>query len=131
MASARRQMSNTLGNYAHLRTVPAFIGIFFAVASLYSFGGISSVELVWLEYTLTTQHASLGSLGAYVLAFASSDTKSFDRYEDWEKVAITAGPAVILGNQYVGMFADAVADSTALAVIAFIATIVSWGVAVR
>jgi hypothetical protein len=115
-----------------LRTIPAFLGIFFAIASLYQFGGISEVHLVWLDYTLTTQHAMFGSLGIYAVAFASSETRNFEYYEDWEKGVIAAGPALIVAHQYLPYVTDLFASNTPLVpVIGFIIALASWGAAVR
>jgi len=128
----RNSMKGTLSDYSHLRTVPAMMSIFFALASLYQFGGIAQVELVWLGYTLDTMHAMLISLGTFMVAFASSETKEFDRYEDWEKVTIAAGPALILGTEYVSEVSDIVMNSgDMVAAAAFFVTVASWGVAVR
>jgi hypothetical protein len=130
--ASRNSVSNLASDYANLRTIPAILGIVFGLASLYQFGGIATVELVWLNYTLGTQHAMLISLGTYAIAFASSETKSLEYYEDWEKVLIAAGPALIVGQQYVGFIGDMIANNgTAGGVVAFVIALVSWGVAVR
>lgn len=121
-----------MDDYANLRTIPAFLGIFFALASLYQFGGIATVELTWLSYTLTTQHAMLASLGTYAVAFASSETKSFEHYENWERGMIAAGPVLIVGHQYVPFVTDAIANnSPAGGILAFVVALGSWGVAIR
>ncbi|MUW13734.1 hypothetical protein GJ633_02975 [Halorubrum sp. CBA1125] len=131
-SSYSRSMGDTLSDYTHLRTLPALLSVVFIMAGLYQFGGISEVMLTWLDYTLTAEHATFISLGAYAIAFASSETKQFDRYEDWEKVAIAAGPVVIVGYQYVPQIADIINTSSNLGpIVAFLATVVAWGVAVR
>lgn len=124
--------SGLMDDYMNLRTIPALLGIVFALASLYQFGGIATVELTWISYTLTTQHAMLVSLGTYVAAFASSETKDFQYYEDWEKVLIAGGPALILGHQYVQFVNDAIANNSPTAqILAFVIALTSWGVATR
>ncbi|OYR65300.1 hypothetical protein DJ79_08755 [Halorubrum ezzemoulense] len=131
-SSYSRSMSDTLSDYTHLRTLPALLSVVFVLAGLYQFGGISEVMLTWLDYTLTAEHATFISLGAYAIAFASSETKQFESYEDWEKVAIAAGPLVIVGYQYVPQIADIINTSSNLGpIVAFLATVVAWGVAVR
>ena len=131
-SSYSRSMSDTLSDYTHLRTLPALLSVVFILAGLYQFGGISEVMITWLNYTLTAQHATFISLAAYAIAFASSETKQFESYEDWEKVAIAAGPAVIVGYQYVPMVSDLINTSSNLGpIVAFFATVVAWGVAVR
>ncbi|WP_200531986.1 hypothetical protein [Halorubrum sp. LN27] len=133
MASSYSQsMGDALSDYTHLRTLPALLSVVFVLAGLYQFGGISEVMLTWLDYTLTAEHATFISIGAYAVAFASSETKQFDSYEDWEKVAIIAGPLVIVGYQYVQPVADVINTSSNLGpIVAFLATVVAWGVAVR
>ncbi|TKX64502.1 hypothetical protein, partial [Halorubrum sp. SP9] len=105
-SSYSRTMSDTLSDYTHLRTLPALLSVVFVLAGLYQFGGISEVMLTWFSYSLTAQHATFVSLGAYAIAFASSETKRFEHYERWEQIAIAAGPAVIVGYQYVPQIAD-------------------------
>lgn len=126
--------SSMLDDYMTLRTLPAMMSVVFVLASLYQFGGIATVELVWLSnYTLTAEHSVLASMGTYVAAFASSETKRFEAYEDWEKIAIALGPAVILGQQYVSEIDSLLLDlGDPLGYqIAFFVSVVSWAVAVR
>lgn len=131
--SYQKRASGMVSDYMNVRSLPAMLSVAFVAASLYQFGGITTVQLPWLSYTLTTQHSLLVSLGAFAAAFASSETKSFEYYEDWEKVAIVAGPAVILGNEFfqpVNDFLISLGDPLGMQ-LAFIATVVSWGVAVQ
>jgi hypothetical protein len=127
-------MSGLVKDYANIRTVPAFLSIAYALASLYQFGGIASVELVWLSnYTLTAEHAVITSMGTFVVALASSETKSFEMYETWEQAAIALGPAVILGDYLTTEVTDllmGLGDPLGMQ-IAFVATLASWTVAVR
>jgi len=126
--------NRTIGNYMELRTLPAMLSVAFVVMSLFQFGGISTFSLNWFGgYDLTTQHAVLGSAAVYLVAFMSSETKSFARYDDWEKIAIALGPAVMLGNEYVTEVNDLLLDlgDPFGFQVAFFLTIVSWGVAVR
>ena len=125
-------VGNVLSDYTHLRTLPALLSVVFIIAGLYQFGGISEVMLTWIDYTLTAEHATLISLAAYVIAFASSETKQFDSYEQWEQVAIALGPVIIASYQYVPQVADVINTSSNLGpIVAFLATVVAWGVAVR
>ncbi|ACO54898.1 VP3 [Halorubrum pleomorphic virus 1] len=126
-------VSGTLSDYTHLRTLPALLSVVFVIAGLYQFGGISDVTITWLSnYTLTSTHAMGASIGAYALAFASSETKQFDNYQDFEKVLIAAGPAVILGYEYIQPVTDLInTTSNAGPIAAFVVTVVAWGVAVR
>ncbi|KAA9406704.1 MULTISPECIES: hypothetical protein [Haloarcula] len=131
--SYQNRASDMVSDYMNIRSLPAMLSVAFVAASLYQFGGITTVELPWLSYTLTTQHSLLISLGAFAAAFASSETKQFEYYEDWEKIAIALGPAVILGNEYlpaVNDFLTSLGDPLGMQ-LAFLATVVSWGVAVQ
>lgn len=133
MATSNR-MTGMLGDYAHLRTLPAMLSVVYVLAGLYQFGGVSDVTLVWLSnYTLTAEHATFAGIGTFLVAFASSETKSFDRYETWEQAAIALGPLVIIGQQYMTEIDSLLMDlGDPLGYqIAFVLTVASWGVAVR
>jgi len=134
MAMNHSSASEIVSNYANIRTLPAMLSVVFALASLYQFGGIATVELVWLSnYTLTAEHAVIASLGTFIVALASSETKSFEYYETWEQVVIGLGPVVILGDYLTAEVTDLLmgfGDPLGMQV-AFLATIVSWTVAVR
>ena len=129
---ATRSMSSLTNDYMELRTIPALLGIVFAIASLYQFGGISEVHITWLDYTLSAQHAMFVSLATLLVAFASSETKQFEAYEDWEKVLIAAGPVLIVSQQYVNEVADIIANNDPTGgIVAFVISVMAWGVAVR
>ncbi|ACM57335.1 hypothetical protein [Halorubrum lacusprofundi] len=131
-SSYSNSMGDALSDYTHLRTLPALLSVVFILAGLYQFGGISEVMLTWIDYTLTAEHATFISLAAYAIAFASSETKQFESYEQWEQVAIALGPIIIAGYQYVPQLADLINTSSNLGpIVAFLATVVAWGVAVR
>jgi len=131
-SSYSNSMGDALSDYTHLRTLPALLSVVFIIAGLYQFGGISEVNLTWIDYTLTAEHATFISLAAYAIAFASSETKQFESYEQWEQVAIALGPVIIAGYQYVPQLADLINTSSNLGpIVAFLATVVAWGVAVR
>ena len=132
MAYSSRSPGQVLSDYAHLRTIPALLGIVFSLSSLYQFGGISQVNLTWLDYTLTSEAAMMGSLLVFVVACASSETKDFDYYDGWEKALVAAGPVLIVVHQYVGAISTFIANNSPVAgMLAFLITLTSWGVAVR
>lgn len=125
--------TSIVDDYMTMRTLPALLSVAFALASLYQFGGIATVELSWIGYTLTQEHSVLVSLGVFAAAFASSETKMFENYEDWEKVVIAAGPGLIVGVHYVQAIDDFLmnlGDPLGYQ-LAFLVTIASWGVAVQ
>jgi len=136
MTTHKRTISNALGEYASLKTLPAIFSVAFVATSLYQFGGITEITLVWLSnYSLTAEHAALAGILVYAAAFMSSETRRFENYEDWEKIAIAAVPATTLGYQYVDQVATFINDlggtSPLGAQIAFAVTIFGWFVAVR
>jgi hypothetical protein len=124
--------SGLVSDYAHLRTVPALLSIFFAMASLYQFGGVTELHFAWFDYTLTAQHGLVASLGIFALAFASSETRRFDHYADWEKVLIGTGPVLLVVHQYVDPINTAFANNAPwLPIVGFLVSIAAWSVAVR
>jgi hypothetical protein len=133
MTSYRNSMSGVVGDYSQLKTIPAMLGILFTLSSLYQFGGISEVHLAWIDYTLTTEHAMMVSLGTFLVAFASSETKSFERYDDWEKGFIAAAPGLVLlyeVTQFVPDLLLGLGDPLG-PMLGFLVTVAGWGVAVR
>jgi hypothetical protein len=129
---ATSTVSRRLSDYSHLRTLPAMLSVVFVGSSLYQFGGVAELHFVWLDYTLTTTHGVFLSLLAYAVAFASSETKQFEHYEDWEQAVIASGPALIILHHMFTYVQDLVAtDSHTGPILAFAVTVVSWGVAVK
>ena len=129
----QNRASSIVSDYANMRTLPALLSLAFVAASLYAFGGISEFTLTWVDYTISTEHTVLISLGAYAAAFASSETRQFQSYDQWEQVAVALGPAVILGYEYVPQVTDFITglgDPLGMQ-LAFVATIVSWAVATQ
>lgn len=128
------KMNGMMGDYLNARNIPMILSGAFLLASLYQFGGVGTITLNWLgNYTLTADHAIMVSLGAWAFAFASSETKELQYYEDWEKVAIALGPTVILGEYLSTEMTDfllSIGDPLGMQ-LAFFAAMVSWGVAVR
>ena len=129
---ATNSMSGMVNDYAKLRTLPALLSVLFIATGLYQFGGISQFTIQWgLAYTITTQHAVIVSLAVFAVAFMSSETRSFDRYETWEMIAIGAAPVLIVGYEYVNTINNAIAGNQTMQILAFLVTVVGWGVAVR
>lgn len=128
-----RSMSGVMNDYMNLRTLPAAIGIAFTVMSLYMFGAVEGLTIGWgINYTLTTSHALWGSLAAYALAFASSETRDFAHYERWEQGLIAAGPAIMVASEHWTWFSDQMAaNSPTLSIVAFFVSFASFGVLVQ
>ncbi len=126
-------VKGVVSDYTSLKTIPALLGILFALSSLYQFGGISEVHLAWLDYSLTTQDAMVASLGTFAVAFASSETKEFDSYDGWEKVLIAGSPGTILLFEMTDIVPDLIlglGDPLGY-ILAYLVTIAGWGVAVQ
>jgi hypothetical protein len=66
------------------------------------------------------------------VAFASSETRDFQRYETWEQLMIGLAPVLILGAEYIDFISQAFADhDPTLGIIAFVLSVAAWGVAIR
>jgi hypothetical protein len=136
-SSYSNTLTGALGEYTSLKTLPAIFSVAFVLTSLYQFGGITEITLTWLgNYSLTAEHAALGGILVYAAAFMSSETKSFEHYEQWEQVSLALVPTVTLGYQYVGQVTDFInglggTGSAIGAQLAFGLTLFGWFVAVR
>ncbi len=53
-----------------------YLSAAYPLPGLFQFGGIATVELSWLPYTLGAEHAVLVSMGAYVLALEALVTST-------------------------------------------------------
>lgn len=133
MTYHRSSVSETLNDYANIRSIPALLSVLFIVSSAYQFGGIGSISFEWIDYTLTVGDAALISLGTYLVAFMSSETKRFENYEQEEQALIIAGPLVVFGQQYITAIDDLLLElGDPLGYqIAFVLVVISWTVAVR
>ena len=135
-SSYSSSVSDALGDYANLKTLPAIFSVAFVATSLYQFGGITEITLTWLSsYSLTAEHAALGGMAVFAAAFMSSETKRFEHYENWEKAAIIGVPGITLSYQYVSEIQTTIADlggtSPLGEQLAFALTLFGWFVAVR
>lgn len=126
-------MKSTASDYLNVRTVPATLSVVFIIAGLYQFGGISQVSFPWVNYTIQASHAVLASAATLVVAFMSSDTRDFERYDTWEQIVVAAGPVTILGYEYVPFVSDFIVglgDPLGMQ-LAFIVTVASWTIAIQ
>lgn len=127
-SSYQSRASGIVSDYANMRTIPAMLTLAFVASSLYAFGGITEFTLVWIDYTISTEHTALISLGAYAAAFASSETRQFSNYSQEEQLAVALGPAVIIGYEFIPQVNDFIVglgDPLGMQ-LAFAATVVSW-----
>lgn len=132
MAYNRQSMTGIIDDYSNLRAVPALLGMLFGLFGLYQFGAFSTLELAWFNYTIQTNHVMLGSLGIFALAFMSSETKSFERYDDWEQGLIAASPVLIVTYEHVQFVTDLVNNTEPWTqILAFLITVAGYGVAMR
>jgi len=117
-----------------LNTVPALFGILFAVAAAVQFLGatISVAPTADLSYTLEGTHAVGLSLVSLLVAFASSDTRSFEHYETWEQGAVALGALAIIGTEYVTEISDFLANNQPYTGLAMFAIgMMAWGILSR
>jgi hypothetical protein len=131
-SSTADMLNSKMTDYTQLKTIPSVLSIAFAIASLFAFGGIASVELSWIGYTLTADHSIMLSLGVYAAAFASSETRQFSNYSQAEQALIALAPALLIGN-YLGIVVPGLISSHGqLAEMAmFVGCLAGWGVAVQ
>ena len=130
---ASSSISRYTDDYMNMRTLPAMLSVVFIVFGAFSFGAVDAITFNWFDYTFQNEHAVIVSLGAYVAAFASSETRRFESYEGWEQAAVAAGPIVIVGHAYVPQINDfilSIGDPLGNQ-IAFALTLVSWAVATQ
>jgi len=129
-----RSLSSAMSDYSNIRTIPAMVSAAFIALSLYQFSAIDPISFNWgLNYTFAASHGALGSLGAYLIAFMSSETKDFQYYDDWEKVVIFLGPALTFGWHYVDQVQTWMLElgDPLGAQLAFVLVMLSWVVIVR
>lgn len=124
--------NSLLSDYANLRTLPALTSAALIALSAQLYQAIPQLTLNWFNFTVSNQGALLGSLLIYVIAFASSETKSLEYYENWEMALISSGPGLMLLYQYIPYVQDQfAANSPTFSMIAFAFSVVSWGVMVK
>lgn len=123
--------ARTVADYSQLRTIPAILGVVFTVCSIFQFGGMAAPELLWVDYTLSQLHAAALSMVVMLVAFMSSKTKEFAHYNWWEQVLIPIAPVLILGHQFVDPVGAAIDAEQSRQIVATLASLLSWGAAVR
>lgn len=123
--------SSFLADYTQLNTIPAVSGILFAVSSGVQFLG-ASITLQYPAYTFPSEHAMLVSLGALLVAFASSDTKDWRYYDQWEQVLVALAVVLMIGAEYLTEISTLISNNNPTAgVLAFLITVAAWGVLAR
>jgi hypothetical protein len=133
MSNYRSKGESLLQEYGQIKSIPATLSAAWLATGLYGLGGMKAIEFVWINYTLSPAHATLGGLLVYLLAFMGSETKQFENYEPVEQLLVVAGPAVFAAEAYFPAFDDfliSLGDPLGHQ-IAFALTVVAWMVAVR
>lgn len=117
--------------YADLNTVPAVMGIVFAVTAAVQFLG-ATISFTTPVYTFDPTHALVLGLVVLIVAFASSDTKDWRHYETWEQGAVALAVLLMVGNEYLVEIQDILTqNSPHAAYIAFVVSMMAWGILSR
>ena len=129
--SASGFVSSTVHNYMELNTIPALAGIIFAVAAGIQFLDLQ-ITLGIMDYTPTEMQAMIAGLAMLVVAFASSETQSFDRYQRWEQITVGVAGVLIVGAQYVDTVGTWLVDyDPHFGAAAFVISMAAWAVLSR
>lgn len=130
MASHNRSQS-MLGQYTQLNTIPAIVGIIFAVAAGVQFLDVT-ITIGIVSYTFDPAHAMFVGFGALVVAFASSDTKDWRFYDTWEQGLVAVAVVLMISGEYVAEVATILSNNQPVAgIIAFAISMAAWGVLAR
>ena len=115
-------------DYTQLNTIPAVAGIAFAVSSAVQFLD-ASISIGAVDWTFEPAIAMVVSLGALIVAFASSDTRDWRHYDQWEQAVVAVGAALIPATEYVVEVSDFIAQNDPVAGLgAFLLSFAAWGV---
>ena len=129
---ATSSLNNRLRSYSQLNTIPAVLGILFAISAGVQFLGAQISIAVPMTYSFDPAHAMLVSLGVLVLAFASSETKDWRYYDAWEQVTVGLAVVVMVGQEYITEISEFIASNDPVTgVAAFVLSMAAWGVLAR
>ena len=132
MAMAHKSVMQIVGDRAQLRTIPALLSLLFAMSALFQFGGLAAPQFLWLDYTMTTLHATGISAVSYLVAFMSSETRQWQNYAKGEQILIFLSGAVIVGQQFVPVVSNTISSAgIAGGIFAWLLSLIGWGVAIR
>jgi len=134
MASSNQNsvMGGFVENYTQLNTIPALVGILFAVSSGVQFLGMTVAIQYPISYSFPTEHALIVSLVALVVAFAASDTRSYEFYKSWEQLTVVIAVAAMISAEYFAEVQSMVTNNQPWAGTAlFIVSVVAWAILSR
>ena len=132
MALMHNSMSETVSNYTQLNTIPALMGILFAMSAGVQFLGMQISIAIPASYSFPSTHAMLVSIGVLVIAFASSDTKDWRYYESWEQIVVGAAVVLMVGAEYIVEIDDFIAANDPITgIAAFLVSMAAWSVLAR
>lgn len=118
----------SLADYTELRTVPAVIGVLFALSSLTLFLG-GELTLAALDYSFTAEHSLLVSVASLAAAFAASDTNDFAYYREWEKGLVGLFVVLLFAVEFTSTGHSLIHDNQPYAgIIAFVWGIAAWAI---
>lgn len=124
--------SQLAGNYMEINTVSALLGIVFAISAAVQYlGATISIEHP-MSYSYPTEHALLVSFVVLLLAFATSETRSWDYYEGWEKLVVGVTVVGMIAAEYIAEVGTIVTNNQPWAgTIMFALGVVAWGILSR
>ena len=128
---ATNYKTGMVDKFMNINTLSALMGIFGAIGLAVQFLGASFGIEVPVTYTLEGDVAVLMTVGAMAVAFASSDTRSLDYYEMWEKVLVGGAAVLIVGTQYITEISDIVMADDYVRLGAFAVGLAAWFVVSR
>lgn len=123
--------SSALKPYTQLNTIPALVGIVFAVAAGVQFLDVT-LTVGLLSWTFQASHAMFIGMGALVVAFASSDTKDWKHYDTWEQAVVALAVVLMVSGEYISEVATLLSNNQPVAgIVAFALSMAAWGVLAR
>jgi len=125
-------MGGIMENYTQLNTIPALAGVLFMISSAVQFLGMSISIAQPISYTFPSEHAMVVSLLVLIVAFAASDTRSYEFYETWEQLTVVIAVAGMISVEYVSEVATILTNNPTWGGTAmFVVSVAAWAILSR